>query len=123
MTEPRTEQSASSPEAEAVAFKIGRHLWHLIRFRPVLYGILIVTGISFTLGVSQASAAIVSTFFDALTGDARVGIDLGGLIGLLVGGLGGWLWARQRDRGIPNPWLAEVGRIASWASWALLRFL
>ena len=32
------------------------------------------------------------------------------MVGLLLGGAAGWLWASRRDHGIPNPWLAEVGR-------------
>ena len=84
MTAVRSEVSAPSSGAEVKELQIGLHLWHLIRFRPGLYGVLIVTGVSFTLGVSQASAAITSTFLDVLTGDAQVGIGLGGLLTSLV---------------------------------------
>jgi ATP-binding cassette subfamily B protein len=58
-------------------------IWHLIRFRPWLYLTLIVVGMLFVFGVSQASAALNSLFLDVLTGDAQVGIGLGAILGLL----------------------------------------
>jgi ATP-binding cassette subfamily B protein len=61
-----------------------RHIWHLIRFRPWLYLVLVIVSMLFVFGVSQASAALNSLFFDVLTGDAQVGIGLGGLVGLMA---------------------------------------
>jgi uncharacterized membrane protein len=62
-----------------------------------------------TREVSPMQAATSGSLWLGLAGLAFGG-TIGWLIGLLVGGLGGWLWASRRDRGIPNPWLAEVGR-------------
>jgi ATP-binding cassette subfamily B protein len=58
-------------------------LWHLIRFRPWLYLVLVIVGMLFILGVSQVSAAINRAILDTLTGDARVAVGLGGLLALL----------------------------------------
>ena len=76
------EQNLAAEPAEPL--QAWRHLWHLIRFRPWRYLLLIVTGILFVIGVSQASAAITSTYFDVLTGDAHAGLGPGGLLGLLL---------------------------------------
>jgi ATP-binding cassette subfamily B protein len=69
--------------AETTELAAWRYIWYLIRFRPWLYLALIVVGMLFVFGVSQASAALNSLFLDVLTGDAQVGIGLGGILGLL----------------------------------------
>ncbi len=62
-----------------------------------------------TREVAPAQAATTGSLWLGLAGLAFAG-TVGWLIGLLAGGLGGWIWSTRRDRGIPNPWLDEVGR-------------
>ena len=62
-----------------------------------------------TRETSPSQAAITGSLWLGLAGLAIAG-TVGWMVGLLLGGAAGWLWASRRDRGIPNPWLAEVGR-------------
>lgn len=70
-------------ESRTVLPRTWRLIWHLIRYRPWLYLALIVVGMLFVFGVSQASAALNSLYLDVLTGDAHVGIGQVGILSLL----------------------------------------
>lgn len=60
-----------------------------------------------TREVSPAQAALTWSWWAAIPGLLLAG-STGWFIGAVVGALAGYLWARYRDIGIPNPWLQEV---------------
>lgn len=60
-----------------------------------------------TREVAPAQAAMSGSWWAGLIGLLLFGMQ-GWIVGALIGGAVGWVWARFRDTGIPNPWLAEV---------------
>ena len=63
--------------------------------------------VSQTREIAPAQAALTGSWWAGIPG-LLIGGSLGWFIGAVVGGLAGWLWAKYRDIGIPNPWLQEV---------------
>jgi uncharacterized membrane protein len=63
--------------------------------------------VSQTREISPAQAAMTGSWWLGLIGLLFAGTQ-GWIVGAVVGAGAGWLWARFRDTGIPNPWLDEV---------------
>lgn len=60
-----------------------------------------------TREIAPLQAALTGSWWLGLPG-LIIGGTTGWIVGAIVGALAGWLWARSRDIGIPNPWLSEV---------------
>ena len=67
------------------------------------------TKISQTREMAPVQAAWMGSWMVGITG-LLLGGTAGWFAGILIGAIGGYLWAKSRDTGIPNPWLSEVGR-------------
>jgi uncharacterized membrane protein len=61
-----------------------------------------------TREISPLQAAMTGTWWLGLPG-LIVGGTTGWIVGAVTGAVAGWVWARFRDIGIPNPWLTKVG--------------
>ncbi len=71
--------------AEQPRLKTWQYVLHLIRFRPWLYLALGILETLFFGVFPQLVGWITREFFNTLTGDSQVGLDIWTLIGLLVG--------------------------------------
>lgn len=60
-----------------------------------------------TRGTSPVQGAVTGSWWGGLGGLLLGGIT-GWAIGLAVGALGGWLWAKSRDLGINDPWMLKT---------------
>jgi uncharacterized membrane protein len=60
-----------------------------------------------TREIAPFQAAMTGSWWLGLPGLIAAGTR-GWVIGALVGALIGWLWAKNRDIGIPNAWLSQV---------------
>jgi ATP-binding cassette, subfamily B, bacterial len=72
-------------EAHPEKLSILRAMWELARFTPWLYKGIVLTRILIFTVAPQATALITRAFFDALTGQAPVGLDAYSLSALVAG--------------------------------------
>lgn len=63
--------------------------------------------VSQTREISPVQAAITGSWWAGLPGLLIAGTQ-GWIVGAVLGAIAGWIFARYRDTGIPNPWLDEV---------------